>query len=255
MGGSLCFVEFLLGLLLGKKRPEESDLSQEISIFVNLTSENRITKRYKAMDYNTLHKAHPWHGIDPGTPEEIRAFIEIVPTDTVKYEVDKVSGYLSLDRPQKFSNIVPSLYGFIPRTYCAERMAELTNKALARFDVQGDGDPLDICILTEKDVTHGDILVRARPIGGIRLLDHNQADDKIIAVLKNDAVYGHMTDIEQLPTQIVRRLIHYFTTYKDIPGEHTERMKFVSIYGADVAHDVIRRSMEDYDNLIASQQE
>lgn len=202
------------------------------------------------MDFSTLHKAHPWHGIDPGTPEEIRAFIEIVPTDTVKYEVDKESGYLALDRPQKFSNIVPSLYGFIPRTYCSKQMAELTNKALARFDVQGDGDPLDICVLTEKDVTHGDILVSARPIGGLRLLDHNQADDKIIAVLKNDAIYGDMTDIEQLPTRIVRRLIHYFTTYKDIPGESHQRMKFVSIYGPDVAREVIVRSMNDYNTLV-----
>ena len=206
------------------------------------------------MQYNKLHKAHPWHGRDPGEPEECRAFIEIVPTDTVKYEVDKITGYLSLDRPQKFSNIVPSLYGFIPRTYCGERMAELSNKALARFDVEGDGDPLDICVLTEKDVTHGDIIVRTRPIGGIRLLDHNQADDKIIAVLKNDAIYGDMTDIEQLPTRIVRRLIHYFTTYKDIPGENTQRMRFVSIYGAEVARDVIRRSMDDYDELVAQQQ-
>ncbi len=78
-------------------------------------------------------------------------------------------------------------------------MAELTNQALARYDVEGDGDPLDICVLTEKDVTHGDIIVRARPIGGLRLLDHDQADDKIIAVLKNDAVYGHLTDIDELP--------------------------------------------------------
>lgn len=202
------------------------------------------------MDLTKLHKAHPWHGIDPGTEDEVRAFIEIVPTDTVKYEVDKTTGYLSLDRPQKFSNIVPSLYGFIPRTFCSVKMAELTNKALARLDVEGDGDPLDICVLTEKDVTHGDILVRARPIGGIRLLDHNQADDKIIAVLTHDAVYGDYKDIEELPTTIVRRLIHYFTTYKDIPGETVQRMKFVSIYGADVAKDVIRRSKEDYNDYI-----
>jgi len=114
--------------------------------------------------HEPMHKAHPWHGIDPLSPEEVRAFIEIVPTDTVKYEVDKQTGYLALDRPQKFSNIVPSLYGFIPRTYCSTKMAELTNKAMARFDVEGDGDPLDICVLTEKDVTHGDILVTARPI-------------------------------------------------------------------------------------------
>ena len=174
-----------------------------------------------------------------------------MPTDTVKYEVDKESGYLSLDRPQKFSNIVPSLYGFLPKTYCSTHMAELTNKSLARMDIEGDGDPLDICVLTEKDVTHGDIIVRARPIGGLRLLDHNQADDKIIAVLKNDAVYGNIRDIDELPTQIVRRLIHYFTTYKDIPGENTQRMKFITIYGVDVAKDVILRSMKDYDELVS----
>lgn len=200
--------------------------------------------------HEPMHKAHPWHGIDPLSPEEVRAFIEIVPTDTVKYEVDKQTGYLALDRPQKFSNIVPSLYGFIPRTYCSTKMAELTNKAMARFDVEGDGDPLDICVLTEKDVTHGDILVTARPIGGIRLLDHNQADDKIIAVLKNDAVYGDYEDINQLPIKIVRRLIHYFTTYKDIPGENHQRMQFLGIYGPDIARDVIARSMEDYNDLI-----
>ena len=141
------------------------------------------------MTPETMHRAHPWHGIDLGekAPDEVTAFIEIVPTDTVKYEVDKKSGYLSLDRPQKFSNIVPSLYGFLPRTYCNTRMAEMTNQVLARYDIEGDGDPLDICVLTEKDVTHGDIIVRAHPIGGLRLLDHNQADDKIIAVLRDDA--------------------------------------------------------------------
>lgn len=205
------------------------------------------------MDYSKLHKSHPWHGISLGdnVPEEVRAFIEIVPTDTVKYEVDKESGYLSLDRPQKFSNIVPSLYGFLPRTYCAKKMAELTNTSLARYDIEGDGDPLDICVLTEKDVTHGDIIVRARPIGGLRLLDHNQADDKIVAVLKNDAVYGQYNDIEELPLSITRRLIHYFTTYKDIPGETKKRMQFISIYGADVAKEVIKRSMKDYQDLIS----
>ena len=208
------------------------------------------------MDLHKIYKAHPWHGISVGdnVPEVVRAFIEIVPTDTVKYEVDKATGYLSVDRPQKFSNIVPSLYGFLPQTYCGPKMAELTNKALARVDIEGDGDPLDICVLTEKDVTHGDIIVNAIPIGGLRLLDHNQADDKIIAVLKNDAVYGEMTDIEQVPTPIIRRLIHYFTTYKDIPGENVTRMKFVSTYGAKVAHDVINLSLEDYKDYMAKQE-
>ena len=206
------------------------------------------------MEYRKIdHRAHPWHGIDPGEtcPEEIRAFIEIVPTDTVKYEVDKISGYLSLDRPQKFSNIVPSLYGFIPRTFCGDKMASYTNEALARYDVLGDGDPLDICVLTEKDVTHGDIIVHCIPIGGLRLLDHGQADDKIIAVLKNDAVYGNISDIDQLPKDITRRLIHYFTTYKDIPGDSKKRMQFISLYDARVAKQVIQASMQDYNDLMS----
>lgn len=199
-----------------------------------------------------MHKAHPWHGIDlgPNCPDEIRAFIEIVPTDTVKYEVDKASGYLCLDRPQKFSNIVPSLYGFLPKTYCGEKMAALSNDVLARYDIEGDGDPLDICVLAEKSVTHGDIIVKCIPIGGIRLLDHNQADDKIIAVLKHDAVYGHYKDINDIPKDIVRRLIHYFTTYKDIPGDIRKRMEFVGLYGAEEAHNVIRAAMADYDQYI-----
>lgn len=204
------------------------------------------------MDFNHMHKAHPWHGIDlgPNCPDEIRAFIEIVPTDTVKYEVDKASGYLCLDRPQKFSNIVPSLYGFLPKTYCGEKMAGLTNDVLARYDIEGDGDPLDICVLAEKSVTHGDIIVKCIPIGGIRLLDHNQADDKIIAVLKHDAVYGHYKDINDIPKDIVRRLIHYFTTYKDIPGDIRKRMEFVGLYGAEEAHNVIKAAMADYDKYI-----
>ena len=204
------------------------------------------------MDCKYAHKSHPWHGISLGdnVPDEVRAFIEIVPTDTVKYEVDKESGYLSLDRPQKFSNIVPSLYGFLPRTYCSVRMSQLTNEVLGRCDIEGDGDPLDICVLTEKDVTHGDIIVRARPIGGLRLLDHSQADDKIVAVLKNDAIYGHFNDIEELPEGITSRLIHYFTTYKDIHGEKIPRMQFIGKYGAQTAKEVILRSMEDYEELM-----
>ncbi len=202
----------------------------------------------KNMQKMHKHKAHPWHGIELGenAPEEATAFIEIVPTDTVKYEVDKKSGYLSVDRPQQFSNIVPCLYGFFPRTYCHAHVAELTNAALGRSDIEGDGDPLDVCILTEKDITHGDIIAKVRPIGGFRLLDHNQADDKIIAVLKNDIIYGKYGDIGELPEKVVERMVHYFTTYKDLPTENTRKMKLTGVYGKDIACDVIRRAAKDY---------
>lgn len=204
------------------------------------------------MDFKPVFKAHPWHGIPLGeaAPEELTAFIEIVPTDTLKYEVDKQTGYLSLDRPQKFSNTVPSLYGFFPRTYCSVRTAELTNRALGRDDIEGDKDPLDVCVLTEKAVAHGDIIVKVQPIGGLRLLDHNQADDKIISVMKNDAMYGSYTDISQLPESIINRLIHYFKTYKDIPGTNSQRMCFIGKYGAEEAKDVITRAIKDYKSEI-----
>lgn len=87
-------------------------------------------------------------------------------------------------------------------------------------------------------------------IGGLRLLDHDQADDKIIAVLKNDAVYGHITDINNLPKEITRRLIHYFTTYKDIPGDSKKRMQFINLYDAKTAKNVIKASMEDYNDYM-----
>ncbi|MCD7970932.1 MAG: inorganic pyrophosphatase [Alistipes sp.] len=193
-------------------------------------------------------KAHPWHGISPGDrfPELVTCFIEIVQTDTVKYEVDKRSGYLSIDRPQKFSNIIPALYGFIPQTYCEASVAEVTNAALGRDDIEGDHDPLDICVLTEKDITHGDIIVKARPIGGFRLLDRGKADDKIIAVLENDAIYSTYSDISQIPTKVVERLVHYFTTYKNLPTDSKPRTQLTEIYSREAALDVILRSREDY---------
>lgn len=199
---------------------------------------------------NYRYKAHPWHGINIGdkVPEVVTCFIEIVPTDTVKYEVDKETGYLSIDRPQKYSNIIPALYGFIPQTYSADRVADVTNMALGRTDIKGDSDPVDICVLTEKDITHGDIIVKARPIGGFRLLDHDMADDKLIAVLEDDAIYGSFRDITDVPTMVIDRLKHYFTTYKDLPEDKSPRCILTDIYGVATAHEVIRRAIEDYNN-------
>src|SRR4051812_20137807 len=93
-------------------------------------------------------KAHPWHGIEIGdeAPNIVTAYIEILPTDTVKYEIDKVSGHLKIDRPQKFSNVVPSLYGFIPQTYCDVKIAEFAAWKSGKAVHKGDGDPLDICV-------------------------------------------------------------------------------------------------------------
>jgi inorganic pyrophosphatase len=196
-----------------------------------------------------LFKPHPWHGIEIGAdaPERVRAFIEIVPNDTVKYEVDKPSGYLKVDRPQRFSNVSPALYGFLPQTYCGTSVGAFSAEKASRAGIVGDGDPLDICVLTEKIIPHGDILVEAVPIGGFRMIDRNEADDKIIAVMKDDAVYGRMRNLHDCPVDVIERLRHYFLTYKNIPDEGTKAIvEITHVYEREEAYEVIRRSQDDY---------
>lgn len=199
------------------------------------------------------YKSHPWHGVEigPDAPDVITSFIEVVPTDTVKYEVDKVSGFLRIDRPQKYSNVVPALYGFIPQTYSGARVANYAMEKTGKTGIKGDGDPLDICILTEKTIYHGDILVRCRPIGGFRMIDGNEADDKIIAVLFDDAVYGNYKDITDVSDLVIDRLKHYFLTYKDMPGKQANT-EITHILTIEEAHEVIRCSMEDYYDKFSS---
>ncbi len=199
------------------------------------------------------YKSHPWHGVHIGdkAPQELTAFIEVVSTDTVKYEIDKDSGYLRIDRPQKFSNVVPALYGFIPQTFCGNKVGEFCSEKTGKKNIVGDGDPIDICVLTEKVIAHGDLLVNAIPIGGFRMIDGNEADDKIIAVLRNDTVYGHFRDISEVPNIVIQRLEHYFLTYKDMPGEEKDT-EIPGIYNAKEAHEVINRSVEDYNNKFSN---
>lgn len=193
------------------------------------------------------YKSHPWHGVDigPDAPETLTCFVEMVPTDTVKYEVDKESGYLIIDRPQKYSNVIPALYGFIPQTYSGKKVAEFCMEKTGKKDLKGDGDPIDICILTEKNISHGDILVKARPIGGFRMLDGNESDDKILSVLNNDAMYSGFDNITDLPESVVLRLKHYFLTYKDLPGNERD-VEITDLFDKEEAYEIIKRSMDDY---------
>lgn len=194
------------------------------------------------------YKSHPWHGVQIGkdAPAIVTTFIEVVPSDTVKYEVDKRTGYLKVDRPQKFSNIVPALYGFIPQTYCMDEVADYCMEKTGKTNITGDGDPLDICVLTERNITHGDILVPAIPIGGFRMIDNGEADDKIIAILKGDEVYQDWKDITDCPDSIIQRLKHYFLTYKQMPGQEKATCEITHTYGKEEALEVISRSMHDY---------
>ena len=197
------------------------------------------------------NKAHPWHGvpIGDGVPEEVTVFIEIVPRDTVKYEVDKETGYLKIDRPQQYSNVVPANYGFIPQTYCSERIASL---ARAKSDIEirdGDGDPLDILVLSEHHIPRGDIILKARPIGGFCLVDDNEADDKVIAVLKGDKVFEQYKEISELAKGILERFEHYFLTYKSLP-DAPNVCEIAYSYGREDSYNVIRNAMEDYSDLL-----
>ncbi|KAB2910029.1 MAG: inorganic pyrophosphatase [Ignavibacteriaceae bacterium] len=196
-----------------------------------------------------LFKPHPWHGLPIGkdVPNKVTVYIEIVPTDTVKYEIDKETGYLKVDRPQRFSNVSPSMYGLIPQTFCAESVAEYCCEKTGREGIKGDGDPLDICVLAEKSLTMGGVILEAIPIGGLRMLDGDEADDKIIAVMRDDAVFGQLKDISECPESLVERLRHYFLTYKDIPGSAKAKTEITHIYGREEAHEVIRRSRLDYE--------
>ena len=195
-----------------------------------------------------LHAAHPWHGLSPGpdAPAIVTVFIELVPTDTVKYELDKESGLLKLDRPQRYSSLSPEPYGFVPRTLCATRVAALAGRVVGRTDLAGDRDPLDVCVLTERPLSHGGVLVRARPIGGLRMLDGDEVDDKLLAVLESDPAYEAWHDLQDCPTTLVDRIQHYFLTYKDMPGAAQKRTELVGTYGAAAAHEVLRAAMADY---------
>jgi inorganic pyrophosphatase len=187
-------------------------------------------------------RPHPWHGLDPGpeTPSLVHVFVEITPFDLIKYEVDKASGYLKVDRPQRTSSLPPAIYGFIPRTYAGSGVAALMPGA-----VSGDHDPLDICVISERPISRAEVLLQARVVGGLPMLDAGEADDKIVSVLKDDPAFGSVRDIEEIPRPLIERLVHYFSTYK-MGLDLMPRVSVGAPYGREHAEAVITASLEDY---------
>lgn len=183
-------------------------------------------------------------------PNEVTVFIEIVPPDTVKYEVDKETGYLKIDRPQQYSNVVPANYGFVPQTYCDARVASVAREKSGRNITAGDRDPLDILVLSEHHIPRGDIILKAKPIGGFCLIDNGEADDKIIATLKGDKVYEQYQEISELPKGILERFEHYFLTYKNLPGEKS-KCEIAYSYGRKESYNIIHAAKADYADLAA----
>ena len=200
---------------------------------------------YNNNDFNRWRR-HPWHGLqarrDGMAENSVQVFIEMTPSDVVKYELDKTSGFLMVDRPQRTTSSPPCLYGFIPRTYCAEEVAKLCPDA----DI-ADADPLDICVYSERHITRADIVLRARVVGGIQMIDGGEADDKIVAVLEGDNIWGDVHDIADLPPIKTERLQHYFSTYKMIPGKKHD-IKVDCVYGREQALKVIAAAELDYNN-------
>lgn len=190
-----------------------------------------------------IWRPHPWHGLStgPAPPSVVNAYIEICPFDLVKYEIDKETGYLRVDRPQRTSSQPPTLYGFIPRTFCGSRVGALMEGAK-----EADGDPLDICVISERPITRAEVIVTARVVGGLPMLDKGEADDKIVAVLVNDPIWGHILDMEEVPLALRDRLRHYFLTYKATPGQPAN-VRIAESYGRAHAEAVIAAAMADYE--------
>jgi inorganic pyrophosphatase len=193
------------------------------------------------------YRPHPWHGVDPrtSTPEIVNVYVEITPFDMIKYEVDKNTGFLWANRPQYSSSAPPAVYGFIPRTYCGEQIQKLSPKS-----VKGDGDPLDIMVVSERPFNRNDVFLQAKIIGGFKMVDHNEADDKIVAVLVNDTVWSKVNELKELPEVLVKRMWHYFVTYKLIPGEPSKTF-IERQYGRKHAMEVVSASIEDYNRMFS----
>lgn len=171
-------------------------------------------------------KNNPWHSVSIGenTPEVVNGIIEIPRGSRGKYELDKESGMLLLDRVLYSSVYYPHNYGFIPQTYC------------------DDHDPLDILVISQIDVVPM-CIVRAKVIGVMRMLDNGEADDKIIAVAANDMSVNHIDDISELPQHAIKETRSFFEDYKKLEKKEVVIEEFL---GRDVAYEIINKSIEDY---------
>jgi inorganic pyrophosphatase len=174
----------------------------------------------------THHNFHPWHDIPTGDdpPRSVPAVIEIAANERNKYELDKKLGVFRLDRVLHSAVHYPGDYGFLPQT------------------LGDDGDPLDVLVLMTEPVFTG-CLVECRPVGLFHLVDHGQADEKVLAVPLADPYSAERHELHDVPKHFLREIEHFFRVYKDLEGKHTETRGFE---GADAARKAIVRSVEKY---------
>ena len=176
---------------------------------------------------------NPWHSVEIGddAPNEVNGIIEIPTATRAKYELDKVSGLLKMDRVLYSSIYYPANYGFIPRTYC------------------DDGDPLDILVLSQITIVPL-CIVPAKVIGVMRMLDQGEHDDKIIAVAQNDMSVQHFNDISELPKHFVKELRNFFEDYKKLEKKEVEVKDFLD---ADIAKLIVKQAITDYKELMSKE--
>ena len=167
-----------------------------------------------------------WHDMDPSkiTPTDFTAVVEIPKGSKCKYELDKQTGLLRLDRILYTSTHYPANYGFIPRTYA------------------DDGDPLDVLVLCSESLFPL-TLVQVYPIGVMRMLDGGKMDDKIIAVPFSDPTYLGIKSIDELPAHIFDEILHFFTVYKQLENKQTDVQ---TLFGADEAKKIIQEAIDGY---------
>lgn len=169
---------------------------------------------------------NPWHSVSYGdqVPDKVNAIIEIPRNSRAKYELDKETGLLKLDRVLYSSVYYPANYGFIPQTYC------------------DDKDPLDILVISQIEMQPL-CLVEAKIIGVMRMLDQGEADDKLIAVCANDMSVAHINDISELPSYFIEELRHFFEEYKKLENKV---VKIEDFQGERLAKKILQHSINDY---------
>lgn len=183
-------------------------------------------------------QAHPWHGVDPFVSDnEMLIYIENAPLAKMKYETDLAYGLLKVDRPIETSVLPPAAYGFIPRTLCGTKVAQLNSR------LRGDRAALDVFLLSEKPIEVHGVLAQGRIVGGVPVEDDGFVDDKLFAVLARDPVFGDMQDVSELPVQSLDRICHYLL------GESVSSSTEVGDpYGSDKARELLRAGLADYES-------
>ncbi len=172
-----------------------------------------------------------WHDLpkEEVTPEDFSAVIEISKGGNCKYELDKKTGMLRLDRILYTATHYPANYGFIPRTYA------------------DDGDPLDVLVLCSEKIVPM-TLVRVYPIGAMRMIDSGKQDDKIIAIPFSDPTYINIHSMDEIPYHVFDEIMHFFSVYKQLENKQTA---VKSLFNREEAIEIIKQAIEAYDNLIA----